>query len=115
MNGNKKRKQYFPNNWKKYKDAPSEWFEDHLFIDLMDWKVSGWELPPDVCCLIRATHLETKKVKEFVYKRHKAADNKLIELCKAKTHDICVTTHESQHYIGPKPNDDSELYEDFDL
>lgn len=115
MNGNKKRKQYFPNNWKKYKDAPSEWFEDHLFIEVMEWKVSGWELPPDVCCLIRATHLETKKVKEYVYKRPKAADKKLLELCHTKTHDICVTTHESQHYIGPKPNDDSELYEDFDL
>ena len=115
MNGNKKRKKYFPNNWKLYKDAPPEMFEDHLFLDLMLWKVSGWELPPDVCCLIRATHLETKKVTEFVYKRHKAADNKLIQLCKAKTHDICVTTHDSQHYIGPNPIDDSELYEDFDL
>jgi len=115
MNGSKKRKKYFPNNWKQYKDAPSEWFEDHLFIEVMDWKVHGWQLPPDVCCLIRTTHLETKKVKEYVYKRRKAADNKLLELCKTKTHDICVTTHEAQHFTDHYPNDDSELYEEFDL
>jgi len=55
--------------------------------------------------------LETKKVKEYVYKRPKAADKKLLELCHAKTHDICVTTHESQHYIGPNPNNgDEEIY-----
>ena len=103
MNASSKRKKYFPNNWKKYKDAPPELFEQHLYIEIMTWKVSGWELPPDVCCIIRATHLETKKVKEFVYKRPKAADKKLFEFCKARTHDICITTHESQHYIGPHP------------
>ena len=109
MNGTNKRKKYFPNNWQRYKDAPPHMFEEHFFIDVMDWKVSGWELPADVVCLIRATHLKTKKVKEFVYKRRKAANKKLIELCNSKTHDICVTTHESQHYIGPN------IYEDFDL
>ena len=106
MNG--KRKKYFPNNWKRFKDAPDELYEPHLFIDLMDWKISGWELPPDVCCIIRATHLQTKKVKEFVYKRQAAADRKLVEFCKAKTHDLCITTHDAQHYIGPVPADDDE-------
>lgn len=115
MNGNSKRKKYFPNNWQKYKDAPAELFEEHLFIEIMEWRVCGWELPPDVCCLIRATHLKTKHVKEYVYKRTKAADKKLLELCKAKTHDICVTTHDSQHYIGPSTNHGDELYEDFDF
>ena len=105
MNGKPKpkRKKYFPNNWKLYKDAPSELYVDHLYEEVMDWKVAGWELPHDVYCIIRATHLKTKKVKEYVYKRPGAADKKLIEFCKAKTHDLCVTTHESQQYIGPMP------------
>jgi len=105
MNGKPKpkRKKYFPNNWKLYKDAPPELYVDHLYEEVMDWKVAGWELPRDVYCIIRATHLKTKKVKEYVYKRPAAADKKLIEFCKAKTHDLCVTTHESQQYIGPMP------------
>lgn len=103
MNGSKRHKKYFPNNWKKYKDAPAELFEDHLFLDIMDWKVHGWELPPDVCCIIRATHLETKKVKEYVYKQQKSADKKMLKFCLSKTHDLCITTHEAQHYIGPNP------------
>ena len=106
MNGKPKRKKYFPNNWRQIKDAPSELFEDHLFTEVMDWKVAGWELPADVCCIIRATHLKTKKVKEYVYKRPAAADRKLIEFCKLKTHDLCVTTHDVQQFIGPNPNYD---------
>jgi hypothetical protein len=103
MNGTNKRKKYFPNNWKKYKDAPAAWFEPHYYLDIMDWKLSGWELPPDVCCIIRATHLETKRVKEYVYKQEKSADNKIKKLIKPQTHDLCITTHEAQHYIGPDP------------
>jgi len=106
MNG--KRKKYFPNNWKRFKDAPDELYEPHLYIEVMDWKIAGWELPPDVCCIIRATHLKTKKVKEFVYKRQAAADRKLVEFCKSKTHDLCITTHDAQHYIGPMPEDYDE-------
>jgi len=106
MNGKRKRKRYFPNNWKQIKAAPPELFEEHLYLEVMEWKIHGWELPPDVCCIIRATHLETKKVKEFVYKRQAAADKKLIEFCTTKTHDLCITTHDAQHYIGPRPIDD---------
>ena len=46
------KKPYFPNNWKKFKDAPAEAFVDHLFVEVMDWKVAGWELPSDVACMI---------------------------------------------------------------
>tara|TARA_R100000655_G_scaffold63944_1_gene102460 strand:- start:140 stop:475 length:336 start_codon:yes stop_codon:yes gene_type:complete len=108
MNGKPKRKRYFANNWKYYKAAPPEFFEDHLFEDVMEWKVAGWELPPDVCCIIRATHLQTKKVKEYVYKRPNAADKKLKQFCELKTHDLCVTTHHVQQFIGPLPKDYDE-------
>ena len=108
MNGKPKRKKYFANNWKYYRDAPAEFFFDHLYEEVMEWKVQGWQLPHDVCCIIRATHLKTKKVKEYVYKRPAAADKKIAEFCKAKTHDLCITTHEAQQYVGPMPKDDDE-------
>lgn len=106
MNG----KSYFPNNWSEYANAPSEMFEPCTFIEMMEWKVAGWELPSSVDCIIRTTHLKTGKVKEYVYKRRHAAENKIKELIHQKTHEFCVTTHESQHYIGPRSiNDDRDL------
>jgi hypothetical protein len=99
-------KSYFPNNWSEYASAPSEMFEPCTFIEMMEWKVAGWELPSSVDCIIRTTHLKTGKVKEYVYKRRHAAENKIKQLITQKTHEFCVTTHESQHYIGPRPIDD---------
>ena len=101
----KKKKPYFPNNWQEYKDADPEMFLPHSFLEVMDWKVAGWELPSSVNCIIRTTDLATKKVKEHVYRRKSAADNKIVELLNTKTHEFTVVTHESQHYVGPKPQD----------
>lgn len=81
-------------------------FEPCSFLEMMEWKVAGWELPSSVDCIIRTTHLKTGKVKEYVYKRRHAAENKIKQLINQKTHEFCVTTHESQHYIGPRPIDD---------
>lgn len=99
MNG--KKKPEFPNNWQLYKDADPENFEPHMFFEVMEWKVAGWELPSSIDCIIRATHLKTKRVDEYVYKRRHAAENKIRQLLNDKTHEFCVTTHEAQHYIGP--------------
>ena len=88
---------YFPNNWKKFKDAPPEMFTPHMFIEVMDWKVAGWELPSDVCCIIRATHLKTSKVKEHVYRRQHAAENKVIDYMTKQTHEFVVCTPEAIH------------------
>jgi hypothetical protein len=104
MNG--KKKPYYANNWQMYKDADPEMFIPHTFEEVMDFKISGWELPSSVDCIIRTTHLETKKVKEHVYKRRHAAENKIQQLLNDKTHEFCVTTHDSQHAIGPKPQND---------
>jgi hypothetical protein len=105
MNG---KKPYFPNNWREYKDADPDSFIPHTFFEVMEWKVAGWELPSSVDCIIRTTHLKTKKVKEHVYKRRAFAERKILQLLESKTHEFCVTTHESQHYIGPKPEDDDD-------
>ena len=105
MNG---KKPYFPNNWKMFKDAPSEAFEPHPFIEVMEWKVAGWELPADVSCLIRTTNLKTMKVKEYVYKRRHAAENKVRNLIAKDTHEFVVCTHDSIHYIHPNNNIDDD-------
>lgn len=95
---------YFPNNWDEYHQCDPEMFVPHTFIEVMEWKVAGWELPSSIDCIIRTTHLETKRVKEFVYKRRSFAERKVKQLLNDQTHEFCVTTHESQHYIGPKHN-----------
>ena len=78
-----KKKPYYHNNWKEYRNAPAEWFEPLDYDEFMDWKVAGWELPSSCYCIIRVTDLETKKVKEHVYHHHKTAQkmvNKLLNM-----------------------------------
>jgi hypothetical protein len=107
----KKKKPYFPNNWREYYDADPEMFLPHTYLEVMDWKVAGWQLPSSVNCIIRTTDLATKKVKEHVYKRQSAADNKIVQLLNTKTHEFTVVTHDAQHYVGPKhqDHDDAEF------
>lgn len=105
MNG---KKPYFPNNWKLFKDAPTEAFEPHPFIEVMEWKVAGWELPADVSCLIRTTNLKTKKIKEFVYKRRHAAENKVRQLMANEMYEFVVCTHESIHHVHPNHTIDDD-------
>ena len=89
-----------------YKDAPDEAFQQHTFEEIMEWKVAGWELPSDIACIIRATNLKTQRTKEYVYKRQHAAEQKVLELMDAKTHEFTVCTHDSIHYVGPNPPTD---------
>ena len=104
----KKKEPYFPNNWKMFKDAPSEIFEPHLFVEVMDWKIAGWELPADVSCLIRTTNLTTRKVKEHVYKRRHAAENKVRSLMNKDTHEFVVCTHDAIHHVHPHHTEDDD-------
>jgi hypothetical protein len=103
-----KKKPYFANNWQEFKDAHPSQFIPHTFEEVMDWKVAGWELPSSVDCIIRTTHLETKKVKEFVYKRRAYAENKILQLLQDKTHEFTVITDEKQHYVGPSRHETDE-------
>ena len=89
-----------------YKDAPDEAFQQHTFEEVMEWKVAGWELPADIACIIRATNLKTQRTKEYVYKRQHAAEQKVLDLMDAKTHEFTVCTHDSIHYVGPNPPTD---------
>ncbi len=105
MNG---KRPYFPNNWKEYKECDDDMFVPHTFFEVMEWKVNGWILPSSVDCIIRTTHLKTRKVKEYVYKRRAYAERKIKQLVHDQDHEFCVTTHESQHFIGPRPADVDE-------
>lgn len=114
MNGNKP---YFHNNWKLFKDADESFFMPHTFFEVMAWKVDGWELPSSVECLIRTTHLKTKKVKEYVYKRRSMAKKRIKKLLNSGTHDFCITTHDVQAFYGPfiYGEGSQELDEEFNL
>lgn len=103
------KKKYFRNNWSKWKAVPDEFFEPIDFDEIMEWKVAGWELPMDVVCLIRATNKDTKKVKEFVYKQRKAADNRIKQLTQDQKLELCITTHEAQHYLSYENNDEGDI------
>jgi len=70
------KKPYYPNNWRAYKDAPDETFETIGFNEFMSWKISGWELPSSVYCVIRESNPKTGKVKEYVYSRADHAEKK---------------------------------------
>ena len=102
-------KQYFPNNWQKWKDAPEELFMRHTYNEIMDFKIAAWELPSNVCCVIRESNLDTKKVKEYVYQKHHAAKNKVRQLMLNNSEFIVCTDSELQFV---KPHKDDEF--DFD-
>ena len=94
-------KQDFPNNWQEYKDADDNMFHSHTYEEIMSWKVAGWELPSSVCCIIRASDIETKKVKEYVYQKRSAAQAKVNQLIDTPGVEFTVVDHESIHFLTP--------------
>ena len=78
-------------------------------LKLVDVRLTDeWELPADVSCLIRTTHLETKKTKEFVYKRRHAAENKVRKLMSNEMHEFIVCTHEAIQHVHPNNRIDDD-------
>ena len=67
----------------------------------MEWKVAGWELPPDIACVIRARSLETNKIKEHVYKRMSAAESKIRQYMTYKSHELVICAEEALYYVHP--------------
>ena len=96
-----KRKDYYPNNWQEYKDADDSDFIPHTFEELMSWKVGSWELPSSVCCVIRITDVNTKKVKEHVYSKRSAAQAKVDQLISTPDIEFTVADHEAIHHLTP--------------
>ena len=72
----------------------------------MEWKVSGWELPRDVACIIRACSLADHKVTEHVYKRMSAAENKIRQYMTYRKHELFVCAEEALYYVHPESIED---------
>ena len=100
-----KKKPYFDNNWDEYKQADDDMFIPHTFEELMSWKVASWELPSSVCCLIRVTHSNSKKTKEYVYRRRADAQRKVEELIATPDIEFTVCDHEAIHHLTPEETD----------
>ena len=96
-----KKKDYLPNNWQEYKDADDDMFIPHTFEELMSWKVTNWELPSSVCCVIRVTDINTKKVTEQVYQKRSAAQQRMQQLINEPGIEITVCDHQSIHHLFP--------------
>lgn len=85
-------KQYYPNNWELFKNAPDEVFKTCTFEEFEDWKIGGWELPSSVDCLMRCENLKTGKVKEWTYNRPAMARKKLLKLMEDENNVVTVCT-----------------------
>ena len=102
-----KKKPYFPNNWREWKDTDESIFGEHTFDEFMEWRVANWELPSSVCCIIRTTNKETKEVKEYVYQRKDAAEQRMNRIMNDEPLcDIAVATRDQVHFLYPTFEDD---------
>ena len=101
-----KKKPYFPNNWKAIKDTPAEAFslpQGYLsFEEFMDWKVAGYELPSSVVCIIREKNLRTGKVKEHVYQKPSAAQDKINTIMSKAESELTVCHEDQIDHLYPK-------------
>jgi len=103
----KKKKPYFPNNWDAFNKADAELFDDLPFEQFMDWKVAGWELPSSVACIIRDRNVRTGKIKEYVYQKSGAAENKVKQLMAIGESEFTVCSHDTIHHMYPKYYEES--------
>lgn len=101
-----KRKKEFPNSWKQYAELDSSLFTPIEYEEFMDWKVYGWEIPGNVCCLIRERNVSTGKVHEHVYQRTSAADKKIKQL--SLQHNVEFTIVTNQHVATVQADDNPE-------
>ena len=92
MNGKKKKD--FPNSWDQFAELDSSFFMPIEFEEFMDWKVYGWQIPGNVCCLIRERNISTGKVHEHVYQRPSAADKKIKQLTLQPNVEFTIVTDE---------------------
>jgi len=95
-------KKYFPNNWKRFKDAPADNFEAIDYDVFMEWKVAGWEINSNYNVIIRATNVHNSKVVEHVYKRESAAESKIQEYLNKLDHELVICTHDKIYYVHPE-------------
>ena len=104
MTKKKRKKPYFPNNWKAISDTPAEFFGMHLptFEEFMDWKIAGYEIPSSISCIIREKRLDTGEVTEYVYQSQGHARNKARQIMDEGVSEFVVCTADDLHHVFPE-------------
>ena len=92
-------KPYYPNNWEAWHDMPEDFLHTPTFEEFEDWKLRGWELPSSVCCIIRV-NTKTGKIKEYVYQKTHAAEERILKL-KAENLEFTVATENEILHVVP--------------
>jgi len=103
-----KKKPYFPNNWAEFKAAPDDMFVPHTFLEIMKWKVSGWQLPSSVDCIIRYKEPGSERIKERIYQKRKYAEALVEKLVEAGAEEITVC---NEHFVQNLLEDDDYDYD----
>ena len=95
----RKKKPYFHNNVRNIQDAPLECFPGLEFDEFMDWKISGYEIPATVLCIIREQKANGK-IKEHIYQRRHAANRKIKQMI-YDGHEFSIVDREGCQHVTP--------------
>ena len=103
-----KRRKYFPNNWKAYKESPDEFFLPITYKDFFNWKVMGWVLPSSIACVIREE--KDGKISERIYSQSQSADNYLTKQMLDKNNNTTFTIVDGNSVQVLRPNRKGDKY-----
>ena len=106
-----KKKPYYPNNWKKIKAVPAEYFDALSVEDFMEWRLYNWEIPSSVACIIREENSVTGLITEYTYSKPSAAREKVKELM-AAGHEFVIANEAEVRLMTPELLEDEEDGED---
>ena len=105
------KKKYYPNNWKKIKSVPDEYFDHELTIEeFMEWRVNNWEIPSSVACIIREENSVTGLITEYTYQRPSAARKKVKQLMD-KGHEFLIANANEVQLMTPQWEDEDDAHE----
>ena len=96
-----KKKPDFPNNWEAIESAPAEIFRAIEVEEFMDWRVSSWDMPDSVVCMIRSENMDDGTIREFIYQREGDARKRLTKLKDENNQRITVATHDEIVLMTP--------------
>jgi len=108
-----RKKPDFPNNWKWFKEAPDEAFPTPSFEEVQQ-RTLLWDLPESVCCVIRATDPDTKRITEHVYLKASAAESRIQKLLDKEGAEVLVMEHEDIYRFRNQPVIEPMWFDDMD-
>ena len=89
-------KSYYPNSIDVVMALPDEIIPTPFYSEVIDEWSSGWSLPSEYTCIIRAT--TNNKVSEYAYRSYYHATNRIESLTKTAD-ELLIITDEHLHYI----------------